>query len=1104
MVSPQHFRLVTLGVPLLVSAAGEVVRYRTRKHFALLLRLAIEPGRRFARDYLIDLLWGTAPTAHGAHSLAQALTVIRATIGREHLLVQGTAVGLANGVIDVDALHLDDCTAEIGGRFLEGFDVRGVQGFEEWKDATAAHLYPKIRDCLVRRMDAGRRIGDFESVEKHAHMLENLDPLSEDALRGIMEARAWAGDRTNALQAFARFANRLREDLGVEPSADIVRMAGLLRDGRRPTRRPKEGPAPPREERRFEPETLIGREVEFSTLYDAWVAIRKHEPRVVVVAGDPGIGKTTLVNAFASSCQMEGAVVCRAQAYDAERDLPFAILAELVRHMVSQKAIQGADPEALSELTRITPEIFAAYPGVPKPVDWAPEITPLRLADSFLKAIVAASEDSPVVLVVDDFHAADKASVAILHLVARKLKNLRILFIVTARPTELRMTPAFALAGDSSISGFRSIDLDILSPESARALVTRVSTQISEGYSQLPVDRILQAGAGNPLALELLTREWVKHGPESLVRRLESLDTQPLASIGIPPAIRTVFDKQARRLDARSRAVLDLAAVLGRRLSELGLYLTVDCSPGEAAAHLSRLLDDGILREVQGQLEFRNELVRAQAYYGMAASLRRQLHGRVAEILLSTTVSPANPGQRLEIVWHLLRGGEIAKAQEHGLSGATVCIGSGAPAEAEQVLRALVDHADQNNLSRVLLLLARALLDQSKASESRPILERLLERRDLSPSESAEAHLLLASEEYLLNRDLGERYRQSANAALKAARNAEEPRMILRALFEYARAGVEAGNEVMIREANAEVSSLLRTPSYSELFAAHYACGYCETRLLQVSQAEVHLKKALSLAIAFESPVEVSRALTGLGAVYHYLCDSQSGRKALERALTITQDIGDDGRASVIATNLCTTLTAHGDYLEAIEYGRKAVEWGSRFQSQPYLVGMAYTNLVDPCLLTGQRDEAERCLQTAGQWLTQDRSWYSRTSYLLDVANYALITGNRDLVLRTIEELESKGMAMLAMPQPGMAVKLLTYRACEMGDYSEALMISSHAAAQYRHRCPLVFLDAVAARAWAERSALGEYTEETRLDLELCESIKVPGKLALLKAQGFV
>src|SRR5205807_10073419 len=118
----------------------------------------------------------------------------------------------------------------------------------------------------------------------------------------------------------------------------------------------------------------------------------------MVVTGNPRVCKTTLTHAFIWTCKMEGAVVARAQAYDAEREQPFAILAELIKQLTLQRTIGGTDPEALSELARVSSEIFNVFPGVPKPVEWSAEVVPLRLADSFLKAVEAATDEGPLVL----------------------------------------------------------------------------------------------------------------------------------------------------------------------------------------------------------------------------------------------------------------------------------------------------------------------------------------------------------------------------------------------------------------------------------------------------------------------------------------------------------------------------------------------------------------------------------------------------------------------------------------------------------------------------------------------------------------------------------
>jgi len=91
---PSPFHLSCLGEPQLCDGAGEAIRFRTRKHFALLIRLALEPGHAFSRDSLTELLWPDVPPKRARHSLAQGVSVLRAKLGRENLLVRTASVGL--------------------------------------------------------------------------------------------------------------------------------------------------------------------------------------------------------------------------------------------------------------------------------------------------------------------------------------------------------------------------------------------------------------------------------------------------------------------------------------------------------------------------------------------------------------------------------------------------------------------------------------------------------------------------------------------------------------------------------------------------------------------------------------------------------------------------------------------------------------------------------------------------------------------------------------------------------------------------------------------------------------------------------------------------
>src|SRR5712692_94221 len=121
---PSH-HLSTLGVPLLRSETGEPVRFRTRKHLALLIRLAVKAGKRLSRDYLQELLWPEVPTHLARHSLAQAISVLKAKVGSGQIVIQRATVALAAGAVDVDIHQVGTESLEVRGRFLEGFDVPG-------------------------------------------------------------------------------------------------------------------------------------------------------------------------------------------------------------------------------------------------------------------------------------------------------------------------------------------------------------------------------------------------------------------------------------------------------------------------------------------------------------------------------------------------------------------------------------------------------------------------------------------------------------------------------------------------------------------------------------------------------------------------------------------------------------------------------------------------------------------------------------------------------------------------------------------------------------------------------------------------------------------
>src|SRR5438034_9593921 len=376
-------------------------------------------------------------------------------------------------------------------------------------------------------------------------------------------------------------------------------------------------------------------------------------------------------------------------------------------------------------------------------------------------------------------------------MVARKLSRTRLLLILTGRTNELRTAAApSALVSDTTVEALQTLELEPLSAEAAERLVGTLAAQAESKIADLPTTRILQAGNGNPLALELLTKEWVAHGSGSLLSDIEALNTQPVANLGIPRAIGAVFERQIRRLDATSRAALDLAAVLGRRLADLPLYTVVGLSPAAAGEALTRLLEEGFLREVHGTLEFRNGLIRAQAYYAVAGPARQHLHREVGGMLAERPPEKAQ-SLNLEISWHFLRGEDAPAALPSALRGADQAIRLGAPSEAEHILRALLREPTLGAVVQLIRLhLANALLDQSKGDAAIPVLDTLLEDTTLPPRDYAQVARLRAAAEYLDTSGTGPGYGAAAIRAIEASRQVGDLEIRGKALFEYARSGV--------------------------------------------------------------------------------------------------------------------------------------------------------------------------------------------------------------------------------------------------------------------------------------------------------------------------
>jgi DNA-binding SARP family transcriptional activator/tetratricopeptide (TPR) repeat protein len=699
------FRLTVLGPPELHAPNGDPVRFRTRKHFALLIYLAVEPSIAHRRDKLAALLWSRAEQDEARHSLATGLSLLRGRIGADAFDVTRDAIRLLPAAVssELAALERDDPANQSAGAlgaFLEEFDIDDAPEFQQWKDVQRAHLLPLLHSTLTQRIDYSRRRGDSRRMETLAQQLLRVDDLSEDAARAQLEARAMAGDRIGALRLFDGWRARLASELGAQPFPALARMADRLRRNNW-----EHSPAPaiaPVVTEHWQERTFVGRGPEFSACYEVWERVRNGEPSHVLLRGDTGVGKTTLAERFATSVALEGASVARMKCYELERELPFGTIGGLVGQLLESPGASATPPEQLAELGRLVAKV------------------------------TSIADEHPVVLVVDDIHLADATSLAVLHLMLRRINDLPLMVVLTSSSALQVETPdARKFVDSADCIALTQLQLGPLPEHEAAELLDAL---MLHGANPGPtLRRAMLAGArGNPMVLELLVGDWRRRGGECLALSLGAMTTT--ASSPPEEAFRRVVDHTLVDLDPESRAVAELGAILGQRLNDLSMYTLVDLPVARTMRAMTSLAAQRILRDAGNTLEFTNEFVRGQCYIAMAAPLRRMLHGSVADRLLAQDGAD-EPIPGLEIAWHLVRADRLAEAVPYLLAGGREAIRRAAPHEADLALSTGLPALTGEARRTAILLLAEAQQELGRWADSLQLVD--LAEEEFSESEEA-------------------------------------------------------------------------------------------------------------------------------------------------------------------------------------------------------------------------------------------------------------------------------------------------------------------------------------------------------------------------------
>lgn len=486
-----------------------------------------------------------------------------------------------------------------GGELLAGDD-------DEWLLGPREALRDRYRTTL--RLLASALVDDGRATEATAvaRDLVNADPLDESAHRLRMEAHHAAGDRAGAVRAYHECVATLERDLGVEPGPATVAMyAALL-----------ETPDEPAERRqpavRARP-GLVGRDAEWQRLVAAWHAVEHGPPAAVLVTGEPGVGKSRLVEELRAWCARSGARIGEARSYATEGDLGYGVVAAWLRSPDIQGGLAQLAHGERAELARLLPEL-----GSPPASEWSDDaLRRRRIFDAAASAVAGSAQ--PTLLVADDAQWSDQVSQELVHYLVRRRVEAPLLVVLTARREELDAGHPLTALRDALAALERLTELPLarLSREATGALGSQLTgSQLDDGA----IDALFAETEGNPLFVV----ETVRAGGDG------STD-----SAGMSPRLRAVIDGRFHRLSEVASTVLGGAAVVARPCSAALLSRICDLDDRSLARGLDELWRRGILLETgSDSYELSHGKLRDAAYDGLSPAIRRALHLAAAESLV--------------------------------------------------------------------------------------------------------------------------------------------------------------------------------------------------------------------------------------------------------------------------------------------------------------------------------------------------------------------------------------------------------------------------------------------------------------------------------------
>jgi DNA-binding SARP family transcriptional activator len=666
-------------------------RLRGKQVPLLLAYLVLNRGRHVGRDELIGALWPSqAPVSQDA-ALRTLLSRLRSSLGsdtvtgRDEVIlalpepawidVEAAAAEVSRAL---DALEAGDARrgwalAQVPLNIASRGLLPGLQA--TWLEGPRRELEEVHLLALEVIGRAGLAMGgtQIQSAERAARTLIESEPYRESGYVLLMQALADRGNVAEAMRVFDALRTLLRDELGTSPSPEAIAAHDrLLRPrtrGEPGAEAPEAGASSiplPADLRHRAQVPMIGRAQELAQLEQEWeLACREaRSGRLVLLAGDAGIGKTTLTADVARRVHDEGAIVLAGRS-PRETVVPYQPILEALRHWALNASLgdlRSTAREYGSELARLIPELRRRAPDLPPPPADEPETERYRLFEAVVGLLTELSRSAPVLLVLDDLQWADRPTLLLLRHLARATSPARLLILGSYRATE---------RGDTFTNAMTELQRDRLASqldirglgeaETAELVRLRAGETPSRAFARA----LYEETEGNPFFVEEIVRHLLEAGVHA-----SSASASELQRFGLPEGVKQVIAWRLGRLEPPAIEMLRVAAVIGRDVDAALLERVVLLAEDEFLSALDEALAAGLLVESDakpGSYVFSHALVRETLYEGMSLPRRGRVHKRVGEAI--EAAQGRRHGRYLpELAHHFTRGVADAEDAEEAIT----------------------------------------------------------------------------------------------------------------------------------------------------------------------------------------------------------------------------------------------------------------------------------------------------------------------------------------------------------------------------------------------------------------------------------------------------